>query len=118
MGVRARVSPSQPANQSAAYISENSLVAISLMSAPAANALGEPESRIAPISGSVSSSCTAATTARIVASFSAFRAFGRFRRMWPTRPCRSTMIGDSAPSGVVCSLMPRSCPCVMLGCPR
>lgn len=64
--------------------------AISLMSAPAANALAEPVMMIAPMPGSLSNSIAALVTSFITWVFSALSAFGRFRVMVPTRASRST----------------------------
>lgn len=63
---------------------------ISLMSAPAANALADPVMTMHPQSGSRSSASVAATTSFITRRFSALSAFGRLRVSRAVRPLRST----------------------------
>ncbi|CFS51121.1 Uncharacterised protein [Mycobacterium tuberculosis] len=73
------------AKKSAVNASANVRSAISLMSAPAANALAEPVMMIAPMSGSSSSSVAALVTSFITWLLSAFSAWGRFSVIMPTR---------------------------------
>src|SRR6266550_521829 len=68
------------------------LSAISLMSAPAANALSEPVMRMQPTPASASKASTAPRSSSISVTLSAFKACGRLRRTMPTRPRRSTMM--------------------------
>src|SRR5215813_9791840 len=66
------------------------LSAISLMSAPAANALSEPVMRMQPTSVSASKASTALRSSFLSVALSALSACGRLRRTMPTRPRRST----------------------------
>src|SRR5439155_26616400 len=66
------------------------LSGLSLMSAPAANALSLPVSTIAPIAGSASRSSNAAPISATRAAFSALSACGRFSVTTPTAPRRSS----------------------------
>src|SRR6516225_5414145 len=66
------------------------LSAISLMSAPAANALSEPVMRMQPTSASASKASTALRSSSLSVTLSALSACGRLRRTMPTRPRRST----------------------------
>ncbi len=68
------------------------LSAISLMSAPAAKAFSEPVISMQPMLASASKAPTACVTSAISAALSALSAFGRLRRMTPTRPLVSTMM--------------------------
>ncbi|CFR82467.1 Uncharacterised protein [Mycobacterium tuberculosis] len=85
VGVRTAASLPQVAKKSAVNASANVRSAISLMSAPAANALAEPVMMIAPMSGSSSSSVAALVTSFITWLLSAFSAWGRFSVIMPTR---------------------------------
>src|SRR5262245_31154991 len=68
------------------------LSTISLMSAPAANALSEPVMRMQLTPASASKASTAPRSSPISWTLSAFKACGRLRRTMPTRPRRSTMM--------------------------
>src|SRR5215472_18422795 len=68
------------------------LSAISLISAPAANALSEPVIRMQPTSASASKASTAPRSSFFSVTLSAFKACGRLRRTIATRPRRSTMM--------------------------
>ena len=68
------------------------LSTISLMSAPAANALSEPAIRDAADPGIGIEASTAASSSSLSAMLSAFKACGRLRRITPTRPRVSTMM--------------------------
>ena len=60
--------------------------AISLMSAPAAKARSLPVITIAPMFGSASKACRAATSSPMSVRLRAFSALGRLRRISPTLP--------------------------------
>src|SRR6266480_2083091 len=68
------------------------LSAISLISAPAANALSEPVRRMQPTLASASHASTAPRSSFFSVALSAFSACGRLKRMMPTRPRRSTIM--------------------------
>ena len=88
--MRTAASLPQAAKKSASNTSENDSEAISLMSAPAANALALPVTMMAPMPGSASNSAAAVVTSFITWVLSALSACGRFSVMMPTRSSRST----------------------------
>ena len=90
VGVRVAANLPHGAKKSAAKTSANDSSAISLMSAPAANAFSLPVMMIAPIPGSLSNSAAAVVTSFITWLLSALSALGRFSVMVPTRSSRST----------------------------
>ena len=92
VGVRVAANLPHAAKKSAAKTSANDRFAISLMSAPAANAFSLPVRMIAPMPASSSSSAAAVVTSLITWVLSALRAFGRFSVMVATRPSRVTRI--------------------------
>src|SRR5262245_52362334 len=67
------------------------LFAISLISAPAANAFSEPAMTMHVMFGSASQAAMAAPSSVISAALSALSACGRLRRMTPTLPLVSTI---------------------------
>jgi hypothetical protein len=91
-GLRTRLRSLHAANQSRSRKSANVLRLISLMSAPAAKAFSEPNSTMAPTSGSSSNAAAAALSSPISCRFSALRAPGRLKVIDATRSTCSTMI--------------------------
>ena len=71
------------------------LFAISLMSAPAAKALSEPVITMQPTLGSASKRSAAASNWSLSVAFSAFKAFGRFSWITPTRRRVSVTMASS-----------------------
>ena len=91
-GLRAFAAACQLPAKSPMKTSTADLSDISLMSAPAANALSEPVSRMQPMPASASNSAMARASSALSAELSALSACGRLRRMMPTRPRVSTRI--------------------------
>ena len=65
---------------------------ISLMSAPAAKAFGEPVSTMQPMLSSASNAAAASASSRTSVELRALSASGRLSVIQPTRPCVETMI--------------------------
>ena len=90
VGVRVAANLAHAAKKSEENTSANDSSAISLMSAPAANAFSLPVMMIAPMPASLSNSAAAVVTSFITWLLSALSAFGRFSVMVPTRSSRVT----------------------------
>src|SRR4051812_16591952 len=93
VGLRQRATRSPPmAVKSLENMSMKLFGCISLISAPAANALSLPASRMQPILSSASSASTAAAISRNTPNDSALSIFGRLSVIMPTAPLLSTMM--------------------------
>ena len=90
VGVRVAANLPHAAKKSEENTSANESSAISLMSAPAANAFSLPVMTIAPMPVSSSNSAAAVMTSFITWVLRAFSAFGRFSVIVPTRSSRVT----------------------------
>ncbi|PZO77679.1 MAG: hypothetical protein DI632_08245 [Sphingomonas hengshuiensis] len=90
IGLRVRTKASHPLKWSSPYMAAKSMSCISLISAPAANALADPVMTAQPCDGSASNARIASSSSDRICAFSALSACGRLSVTSVTASRRST----------------------------